>query len=303
MPRPITITEEMKQTALTDFAELLDGMKLSDGEIKYSKSFKYQDRTAIVWLTQEAYQKIVALVTGFSDEVAWHGSVTRMGDNEFIIEDIFVYPQTVTGSTVTTDQATYTKWLYGLDDDTFNSIRMQGHSHCNMGVSPSSVDDKHRQQILDQLEKDMFYIFMVWNKSLSIHTLIYDMQRNVLYEDKDVEVKLRSGGEMDKFMADAQKKVQKYSYTQKAVPPLKKSNSTSTNLKSTNRKSANRKPTNHKNKHISKKQKTSQFEHIENGSCFNEHDYCSLCGMYAEFDLEPIGCRSAYQTRFFSQGG
>ena len=272
----------MKQTALTDFAELLDGMKLSDGEIKYNRSFKYQDATAIVWLTQDAYQKIVALVSGFSDEVAWHGSVSRKGDNEFIIEDIFVYPQTVTGSTVTTDQTAYTKWLYGLDDITFDKIRMQGHSHCNMGVSPSSVDDKHRQQILDQLEKDMFYIFMVWNKSLSIHTLIYDMQRNVLYEDKDVEVKLHNSEEMEKFLADAQKKVQKYTYTSKPTASSNKSGSKSTNRKT---------------KRSPKKQKTAKLEHIGDTSCFEEHEYCSLCGMCATYGLDSIGCRAAYSTR------
>jgi len=215
MPRPITITEEMKQTALNDFAELLDGMKLSDGEVKYSRSFKYQDANAIVWLTLEAYRKIVALVIDSSDEVGWHGTVSRSGDNEFVIEDIFVYPQTVTGSTVNTDQAAYTEWLYSLDDATFNKIRMQGHSHVNMGVLPSGVDDKHRQQILEQLEPDMFYLFMIWNKSLSIHTLIYDMKRNVLYEDKDVEVRLLGDDDMDKFLADAKEKVQKFAHTPK----------------------------------------------------------------------------------------
>ena len=55
----------------------------------------------------------------------------------------------------------------------------------------------------------MFYIFMVWNRSLSIHTLVYDMARNVLYEDSDVEVKLLNGEDMDEFLADAKAKVTK----------------------------------------------------------------------------------------------
>jgi hypothetical protein len=215
MPRPIVLTEEIKKKALADFSSILDGMKMSDGKISYSTSFSYKDANAIVWLTQEAYRKIVALVMGFSDEVGWHGTVSRVGDincageNEFIIEDIFVYPQEVTGSTVNTDQTAYTQWLYALDNATFNKIRMQGQSHVNMGVTPSGVDDKHRQQILDQLEKDMFYVFMIWNKSLSVHTLIYDMQRNVLYEDRDVTVKLVGDEAMDTFLADAKEKVQK----------------------------------------------------------------------------------------------
>jgi len=209
MPRPIVMTEEMKRAAKDDFASALDEIKMSDGKFNYSKSFKCEDRNAIVWLTPEAYRKTLALVTNFTDEVGWHGTVSRICDDEFIIEDIFVYPQEVTGATVNTDQESYTNWLYGLDDDTFSKIRMQGHSHCNMGVTPSGVDERHRQQILDQLEPDMFYIFMVWNKSLSIHTLIYDMEKNILYEDKDVTVKLIDDDGLGEFLADAKEKVRK----------------------------------------------------------------------------------------------
>ena len=77
-----------------------------------------------------------------------------------------------------------------------------------MGVSPSGVDGRHREKILEQLEADMFYIFMVWNKRLEIHTLIYDMEKNILYEDKDVTVKLLGGEDMDIFLSDAREKVQ-----------------------------------------------------------------------------------------------
>jgi len=212
MARPIVMTDTMKQKAQQEFLEMLAGTKMSDGKLSYSKSFTYKDAGAVVWLSPEAYKKTLALVTEFSDEVAWHGTVSRSGDDEFIIEDIFVYPQEVTGSTVNTDQEAYTKWLYELDDDTFNKVRMQGHAHVNMGVSPSGVDDRHRQQILEQLEDGMFYIFMVWNKRLEVHTLIYDMERNILYDDKDVEVKLLGNEGMDEFLADAREKVQKKTF-------------------------------------------------------------------------------------------
>ena len=216
MPKPIIITDEMKRKAQAEFAEILADMKMSDGKISYSKAFKYEKATAVLWLTPEAYSKTVALVTTFADEVAWHGVTTRHGRSEFIVEDIIVYPQEVTGSTVNTDQKGYTKWLYEFDDDTFNAIRMQGHSHVNMGVSPSGVDSGHREQILGQLDADMFYIFMVWNKRLETHTLIYDMENNILYEDGDVAVKIIGDESLDVFLEDAKKKVQKKSAAAKA---------------------------------------------------------------------------------------
>jgi hypothetical protein len=199
----------MKTAAQAEFIELLSTLKMSDGEISYRKTFKHQDASATLWLSPPAYSKTVALINAFSDEVAWHGAVTRIADNEFVIEDIFVYPQEVTGSTVNTDQEGYTKWLYEFDDEAFSKIRMQGHSHVNMGVNPSGVDSGHREKILDQLDNDMFYVFMIWNKSLATHALIYDMENNILYDDKDVTVKLAGDGSLDEFLADAEKKVQK----------------------------------------------------------------------------------------------
>ena len=55
----------------------------------------------------------------------------------------------------------------------------------------------------------MFYVFMVWNKSLSVHTLVYDMAANILYENDDVEIKLLGDENMGEFLADAMEKVQK----------------------------------------------------------------------------------------------
>jgi len=98
---------------------------------------------------------------------------------------------------------------------------MQGHSHVNMGVSPSGVDERHRQQILDQLDEDMFYIFMIWNKALKTHTLIYDMAYNILYEDKNVSVKIIGDESLDEFLADAEEKVQKQKPAAYRVKPYK----------------------------------------------------------------------------------
>jgi len=215
MPRPIVLTEKMKQKAKSDFAAMLDDLKMPDGKLTYNMSYKYEDGGIVVWITAVAYKKILALVTEFKDEVGWHGTVTRTDENEYTIEDIFVYPQEVTGSTVNTDRQAYTEWLYELDDDTFSKIRMQAHSHVNMGVSPSGVDDKHRQQILEQLEPDMFYIFMIWNKTLSVHTLVYDMAQNILYENDDVDVAILESEDMEEFLADANEKVNKPGYTKK----------------------------------------------------------------------------------------
>ena len=70
-----------------------------------------------------------------------------------------------------------------------------------------------RPQFLCDLDDDMFYIFMVWNKRLDTRTLIYDMANNVLYEDGDVTVKILGDDSLDDFLADAREKVQKTTTT------------------------------------------------------------------------------------------
>lgn len=139
----------------------------------------------VIFITSDAEKKMKALVQNIDKEIAWHGTVTYDANtNVYTINDILVYPQLVTGATVTSDDELYPTWLNELDDDTFNSIRMQGHSHVNMGVSPSSTDtefyDKLTQHISD------YYIFIILNKSNKIYVNLYDIKNNVLYENDDL---------------------------------------------------------------------------------------------------------------------
>ena len=154
------------------------------------------------------------LIREFNDEVAWHGIATRCEEKDtYLISDILVYPQEVTGTTVTTDQEKYQMWLMEQEDDIFNNIRMQGHSHVNMATSPSSVDLNLYESILDQLSGDMFYIFMIWNKSGSKTVKIYDLRENILFETSDVTVSIKDVGDMSGFLKEAKELVQKKTYT------------------------------------------------------------------------------------------
>ena len=124
--------------------------------INFQKNIGTVKRKATVYFTELAYRKFQALVDGFNNEVAWHGLAYRGEDeskDEYYITDILVYPQEVTGATVTTDQKKYQDWLMSQEDNIFNNVRMQGHSHVNMGVSPSGVDENLYESILTQLDE------------------------------------------------------------------------------------------------------------------------------------------------------
>lgn len=187
MSRPIKLTDELKRSVVEEFAAALDNFKMADGKINYSKVFQYKSKDkATLTFTAEAYDKMATLIMSFDSEVAWHGVGHRTEGANFVITDILVYPQTVTGTTVEMDEEEYVKWLMS-GDERLDHIIMQGHSHVNMGVTPSAVDLKHQDDILSQLSPDMFYIFVIWNKRGNNTIKIYDLANNTLYDDDDVE--------------------------------------------------------------------------------------------------------------------
>ena len=191
MSKSITITPDIIESIVEDFRKTLQTAKLSDGKVSYTKTFGNVGEKATLTFSEVAWNKMQTLIREFDKEVGWHGLAYRGEDeskHEYYIEDILIYPQEVTGATVTTDQNEYTTWLYSHDDEVFNNIRMQGHSHVNMGVSPSSVDLALYERILDQLDDDMFYIFLIWNKRGDRTIKIYDMRKNILFETTDIEV-------------------------------------------------------------------------------------------------------------------
>lgn len=221
MSKMIKLTPECIAEIRKDFESSLQGAKVADGKISYTKTFGYINRKATVYFTETAWQKMQTLIREFSTEIAWHGVAHRGDDttkDEYYITDILVYPQEVTGATVNTDQEKYEMWLMMHDDDVFNNIRMQGHSHVNMGTTPSSVDITHQEKILAQLEDDMFYIFMIWNKRGEKTIKIYDLAKNILFDGIDVSVEVQDDGtSMSAFIADAKKMVQDKKYTPAAT--------------------------------------------------------------------------------------
>lgn len=206
MSKPIKLTDELVQAAVEEFAKALAGLKMSDGKVSYTKKFTYSDDDkAQVLFTPLAYTKMVSLIMTYSTEVAWHGVGQRVDNAKFLITDILVYPQTVTGGNVEMDTDAYAKWLIdNIEDDRFNHIIMQGHSHVNASTKPSSVDLKHQDDILAMLSDDMYYIFLIWNKHLEHTTKIYDLQNNTLYEDEDISYGIADEDfDVDAFLAES----------------------------------------------------------------------------------------------------
>lgn len=169
--------------------------------------------------SKDAWDKMCALIDKCDKEIAWH-FVARRGqlDSYYHIDDIIMFPQTVTSATVTSDEQEYAAWVSQLPDETFWQLKGHGHSHVNMGTSPSSVDTDYQLDILNNGISD-FYIFAIWNKKGANYHIIYDAAQNMVYEDADIELELPvsrwsewAEDTINNFVKDTAKTTQTYGY-------------------------------------------------------------------------------------------
>lgn len=201
------LTNEQKAQIIADFANKLNTETLDSASFKYTAKFDdglQNEPKAKLFITASAYLKMMLYVRDTETEIAWHGTAVRTTENttqltaDFLINDVFLYPQIVRAATVDTDQEKYNQWITELDDETFNNMRFQGHSHVSMGVSPSGVDTAYYDSILNTLkveQPDSFYIFTIMNKRGEMYLIIYDLAKNIVYNKEDIELHIFQGNE------------------------------------------------------------------------------------------------------------
>ena len=181
---PMRMNTDQINEALENIKNTLTSYKAASGTIQLVYSLPVgSTNKATLRITDEAWKKIKALVAACDKEIAWHGTVTK-DSTTYTIEDIVVFPQSVTGATVTSDETEYSMWLMQQPNEVFNKLRFHGHSHVNMDVSPSGVDLTYQQDIIKNLQD--FYIFAIFNKKGSNWCAIYDVEDNIVYEDADI---------------------------------------------------------------------------------------------------------------------
>ena len=183
----------MQQNDVAEFIDKIKAMLLGDKgipdklnlDVNASTKLKEEDKVEVLF-ENEAYKKMNALVENCDKEIGWYGTVEHTSEKQFLIKDIIMFPQTVSGVTVQTDDTEYTNWSNGLPDEVFNFMRFYGHSHVRMGCSPSKIDSDHYKSMIQNCHD--FYIFGIFNKNASNNYwfTIYDITNNILYENDDI---------------------------------------------------------------------------------------------------------------------
>lgn len=120
-----------------------------------------------VLVSREAYEDMFLLVEESHQEVGWLGTVRRMG-RDFLIEEVFLFDQEVTAATceITPDglASMAQELIESRPDgmDVVNRLCFWGHSHVNMGTSPSGQDETQLRELASNAGE--FFIRGILNK-------------------------------------------------------------------------------------------------------------------------------------------
>lgn len=176
----------IQQYIETTYGTLDNHLGLDDIKIDVATLLKTEKEQAILVFSTIAYAKMAYYVMSNAKEIAWHGIVEKHDGNIYYVKDVTLYPQEVTSVTVDTDDAEYAQWTDSLDDETYNTMRFQGHSHVDMNTSPSGTDIDYYNKRVTDLGNEDFYVFLIMNKKHEMWYKIYDMSKNIIFETDDI---------------------------------------------------------------------------------------------------------------------
>ena len=206
--KKIKPTQEDKQNLLKKFQEKLDKTQYWEDVFKFEEPMKTEsDDRVTLYFTPEAFLKCQTLTSIFPGEVNWQGVVEKIGENKYKIDKICVPPQAVSGVR-TIESKEDNSWVEQFSDDEFVKLRFYAHSHVNFSTSESSIDLENQKNIVRCTFDKGVQIFQIWNKQGDINTMIYDIDKNILYDRNDVDIEVgEEGNTIDMFAEEAKKMV------------------------------------------------------------------------------------------------
>ena len=198
MRRIYSCTGDTEKKLREAFELTLKNFKTNTGKFEFGVKLEDLDpinketvKKPTVIINPIAWLKMVSLVMHNTKEIAWQSEVEirQFKDSEetyYYIKEVYVYPQCVSAGYVDVDELKYADWsIKQLTNEQYNALRFQGHSHVNMGVTPSGTDEATYKKFLEQLGKDDYYVFLIMNKRLETTCIVYDFKQNIIFENAD----------------------------------------------------------------------------------------------------------------------
>lgn len=150
----------------------------------------YELETPRIFTTMTALYKMRYYIDNTDKEIGWLGYVSKLSENQYLIEDVFLLKQEVHSTTTEIDAEALAKLATDLikqgEDgmQLYNKIRMWGHSHVNMSTGASGQDDNQ----MNEFATSDFYIRLIGNKRGEWNVCLYDYINNILWSDLILEL-------------------------------------------------------------------------------------------------------------------
>jgi hypothetical protein len=138
-----------------------------------------------ITISKQAITKMFIYVDECAKEVGWMGTAYRDGQH-IIIDDVYLFDQEVHATTteITPEGLSdFAMELLNKPDgmDIWNNLKMWGHSHVNMGITPSAQDDSQMEKF--QEGGHDWFIRLIANKRGEMKVDLYDYSSGVIYLD------------------------------------------------------------------------------------------------------------------------
>lgn len=141
-----------------------------------------------VGITSEALTKMAVYVKECSDEIGWLGTAYKNeAENTILIDDVYLFDQDVHGATTEitpeglSDFATELLEQGDAGIEIWNNLKMWGHSHVNMGVSPSAQDNDQMRTFAEGGHD--WFIRLICNKKGEMKLDLYDYRNGIAFID------------------------------------------------------------------------------------------------------------------------
>lgn len=167
-----------------------------------------------------AWEKIQFIVDHESMEIGWFGTVDHdPKSNTYVVTDIFITEQKRNGATCEQSAKGLNELTYEIIRDLslsseekrnrLNTFNFWGHSHVNMGVSPSCEDIANAKRFAG---KD-FLITGIFNKKGDVRLDFWDFKNNLHYAELPVRKRWHLSDEtVTKIISDINTKVKEITF-------------------------------------------------------------------------------------------
>lgn len=143
--------------------------------------------TPYITFSELAYYKMLRLFkadVAASKEFMFIGTVEKPNPNTYFITDIALIPQEAnSGAFCETDDDRYPAWLHENYPtiEQKKTVRLNGHSHVNMAVEPSGVDNSNIEKMMQYV--DDFFIQLIINRKQEIKINLWDKQNGIIFNN------------------------------------------------------------------------------------------------------------------------